>query len=116
MKTIEVNGEEYVLKADVDEELKNKKQKFRLVKPYGLTDPAHVIAMGTVELGNNGAKATRVNYDYLQHDIKIIKEIGCDYVTLAIVDENMPLIIGREIDDDNKLSGLIMAPMVKDED
>ena len=57
-----------------------------------------------------------VFYDYLQHAIKIIKEIGCDYVTLAIVDEDMPLIIGREIDDDNKLSGLIMAPRVKDED
>lgn len=118
MKTINVDGKEYVLKADVEKELekaKQKEQKFSVIKPYGLCDPDHVMAMGTVQLGSNGVKATRVSYDYLNHAIKIIKEIGCDYVTLAIVDEDLPLIIGREIDEDNKLSGIVMAPRIKNE-
>ena len=118
MKTIDINGEKYILKVDVDKELekiKQKESKFSVIKPYGLADLAHVMAMGTVQLDSN-SKATRISYDYLNHAIKIIKEMGCDEVVIAIISEEEPIIIGREIDENNRLSGLIIAPIVKEEE
>jgi len=117
MKTINIDGKEYVLKADVEKELEKVKQKdtkFHVVKPYGLCDDNHVIAMGTAQLDSN-TKAVMIGYDYLICAAKILKEIGCEYVTIAIVSEETPLIIGHEIDEKNRLSGLLIAPRIKND-
>jgi hypothetical protein len=112
MKTINIDGKEYVLKSDVDKKLKESKTKFHVIRPYGITDPAHVMAMGTVKLGSK-ARAVLLSFDYLVHAIKALKEFQCDQVVLAIVSEEHPLVIGREIDEDNRLSGIVIAPRIE---
>jgi len=112
MKEIEINGEKYILKADVDRELKDKKQKFSIIKPYGLTDLAHVMAMGTAQLSST-TKAVSIDADYLYTATKMIKQLGCSSVVIAIVSNEMPLVIGHEIDDNNRLSGLVIAPRIE---
>lgn len=110
MKTIEVNGEKYILEADVTEKLKNNGFKPKYVLP----DPCYVMALASCETGDGYGRLI-IDLNLLKKAIIIFKQVDMDEVTFAFK-ENFPLVMGIPEEDTNKINGVIIAPRVADKD
>ena len=105
MKTIKINEEEYVLKADVDKKLKDTPS----FKPkYILSDPCHVMALASCKIGD-GYKIVRMDLNLLKRGLTIFKQLEQDEITFAFK-ENFPLVMGIPVEDEDRINGVIIAP------
>lgn len=118
MDTIQLNGKEYINKADVEQEyvLKNsvEKQRFEDLS-LNLTDEANVMGMGSCKLVGDW-KVVKISIDYLEKSIKALKLMTCDKKRESLViaiSKDYPLCIG-DIKQD-KFSGIIIAPRLDSE-
>lgn len=115
-KEMEINGKKYI-ELDVYKELKEQlKQKsppenIKFISA-GYTDPACVMALGSVEVSPNYFKVN-LSLNYLEKALKIIKEL--DKVTVHIcMAKDSPICIGNYDEDKNICSGVVLAPRVED--
>ena len=84
-----------------------------------MTEPLHIVGLGTIEIDENWIIRTRVSLDFLRKVIKILKnfkEITVsketsedDYIDIAIT-EDYPLLLGRYDKDKKNFVGIIIAP------
>jgi len=128
MDTIQLNGKDYVNKADVEQEyikrtsieeeyvLKNSVEKQRFEDlAINLTDEATVMGMGSCKLAGDW-KVVKISIDYLERAIKALKLMTYDKKREAVViavSKDYPLCLG-DIKQD-KFSGIIIAPRVESE-
>lgn len=121
METINFNGKEYVLKEDVDKELKNSNSatggSFKILsKDCNFMDEVNVMALAHVKLGD-GYIGTKISTAYLERALKVMNAMrtnkdSYDYITLAWKNQ-YPAVIGR-INDFGEAVGIIIAPRVDD--
>ena len=120
MKTMTLNGKEYVLKEDIEKEYVKKSdvETDNFSKPIvPMTDEANVLGLGSVKLGGN-YQAVTVSIALLKRCISIVEQVHYsdkmtdkrDKVTLCIC-KDMPLCVGDIIGND--FGGAILAPRVE---
>jgi hypothetical protein len=112
MKTITIDGEEYVLKKDV--ETAKPKTGINFLNNPLLWDEANVMAIGTCQIGA-GYIATVISTEYLEKVIKCLKAMsmnkkGLDKISIAWAN-NSPAVIGKA-DEKGIITGFIIAPRV----
>ena len=126
MKTINLDGEtyvmqkdidkEYVLKSLVDEELKdNKKRDFQIISSsFSLMEELNILAIGSFQLGE-GWVTTKISTEFLDRVIRCLKamsntERGLEDIELAWA-KDFPAIIGTR-NNKGQMSGFIIAPKI----
>jgi len=111
MKEIEINGEKYVLKADVDKKLKNNGFKPK----YLMADLCHVMALASCNI-SDGYHLLNMDLNLMKKALMIFKQFEQEHITFAFK-QDFPLIMGIKEDDENKINGVIIAPRIeKDEE
>jgi hypothetical protein len=117
MKTINIDGKDYVLKEDADNELKNaKKQEFKILSENSvMMDEANVLGIGAFQLSSD-CVATRISVEYLEKVIKCLKTMslrkeGLETIEIAWA-KDFPAIIGTR-NDKGLISGFVIAPRIE---
>jgi len=115
MEEIDLNGQIYYLKEDV-ERYYSKKSELLFPKfdaKVHLCDACNVIAIGNVTINDNW-RATKVSLELLRRAVKIVDELRTDEgsVTVAIT-KDYPLLMGAV--KDSEFSGVVIAPRVSNE-
>ena len=109
MKTINIDGEEYVLKKDVEENMVKKESEFKIVEC--VKDRLEVLAIGSAELTGEWVRTT-ISVDYLRNIARALHCVGIQGVDI-IFTKDKPVIFGKV--KDNKASGFILAPRVSND-
>jgi hypothetical protein len=119
MEEINFNGKVYVLKEDVDKELKNNNfasgGSFKILsKDCNFMDEVNVMALAHVQLGD-GFIGTKISVSYLLRALKVMEAMrtnkdSYDYISLAWK-KDYPAILGR-INDNGEAIGIVIAPRV----
>lgn len=118
MKTINIDGKEYVLKEDVDAELKAGKQtEFHAINSSDsiLMDEAMVLGVGCFQLDSQMV-VTKISTEYLEKVVKCLKTMslhkeGLETIVLAW-GRAQPAIIGT-LNKKGEIGGFIIAPRVE---
>lgn len=124
MKTINVDGEEYVPKAELDkmrneceQKLLEKKVGFEVISKEMMLDEANVLGLGTVRVGQ-GFHAVKLSTMYLEKIVRLLKSFSCSKSGLEAIDivwsSDKPCIIGR-LGKDGMVTGFVLAPRVGEE-
>jgi hypothetical protein len=117
MRTINVDGKEYVLREDMESELrKGVKSEFRVLsKDFTLLDECNILGVGSFQL-SSGYVTTKLSTEYLERVIKCLKAMSMNQEGLETIDiawaEGYPAIIGRR-NDKGEMSGFIIAPRIE---
>jgi hypothetical protein len=109
-KEMEINGKKYI-ELDVYNELKKQiKSPPESIKfiSAGYTDPACVMALGSVEVSPNYFKVN-LSLSYLEKALKIVKQLDKDTVHICMAKDS-PICIGNYDEDKNICSGVVLAP------
>lgn len=123
MEEIEINGEKYLKKSDVEEEYKIKpavergKAPFALV-PGAVMDPTNVCAFGTCIIGESYVY-TKVSLEYLKRCVESISKIydltNSEGVCIAW-SQDMPAVLGFMDETKKNVTGFAIAPRVEKDD
>lgn len=115
LKTIMLNGEEYVKKTDYDSSVKDlmaNKPSMELCSREILMDRANVSAIGSATLKGQWIR-TRISIDYLKRIIKAIESLDMDSNAVDLVwAADYPCFIGRLDTKTNTIHGFMIAPRV----
>ena len=112
VKTIKIDGEEYIRKSDIEDA---KKEKTNLEKAtINLLDENYIMGMGSCELTGDW-KVLWVGIPYLKKALKIVEMLSYkekrEDIKLCIAPDK-PLCIGDI--KGNKFSGIMIAPRIKE--
>lgn len=127
MEEIEINGETYIKKSDVEKEYVKKDQQehannfapaIKLHDGPKIMDPANISCLGTCMIGN-GYVYTRLSMDYLKRAVDIMELIynssNSESVCLAW-GKGFPAVIGKIDKEGKNVLGVIIAPRRSDDD
>ena len=94
----------------------------KIISADAMTEPLHIVGLGTIEIDENWIIRTRVSLDFLKKAIKILKdfkEIAVsketsedDYIDIAIT-EDYPLMLGQYDKNKKKFVGIVIAPKLE---
>jgi len=107
MKTITVDGTEYVSKKDYDNKLIIE-EKIKISKPYLIHEDL-ILGVGSSKLTGEWIRV-KIDIVYLEQAIRILKQIGVDVIDLCFTTD-CPLCLG-EVDKMGKFAGVMIAPRI----
>ncbi len=111
MKTISIDGIEYVTKEDYDLLKKSKKNKMRFLHDKMPFEPSHVMALGSVVLEGDWASAM-YSVSLLRRAVESFEALGIESVSLTWATD-YPVVLGEV--SDGKASGIVIAPRIRGE-
>jgi hypothetical protein len=107
MKEIEINGEKYVLKTDVDEKLKNNGFKLK----YLFADLTHTMAFASCNISDD-YHLLNMDLNLMKKALMIFKQFEQEHITFAFK-QDFPLIMGIKDDEKNRINGVVIAPRIE---
>lgn len=128
METIQLNGKEYVLKEDYEQDIRLKNDKItelgskpnsplKTIYTLGLMDESNIMAIGSVQLGPE-YKVVRITLDYVE---KILNGINSMYdkknkqvsrcIDIAVATDK-PCVFGLRDKDKKSIDGFMLAPRI----
>ncbi len=112
MRTIVVDGIKYVPKEEYDLLKLSKKGKMRFLHDKMPFEPLHIMTLGTVVLEGDWA-STRYDVSLLRRAVESFEALDIKSVSMTWA-TGYPVVLGEV--SDGKASGIIIAPIVRDEE